>query len=48
MWVMFGWAALIVMLTGVGFFTLFFGLAVVMPLLGYATWHAYRDVIQPH
>ena len=46
--VMFGWAALIVILTGVGFFTLFFGLAVVMPLLGYATWHAYRDVIRPH
>lgn len=45
--VMFGWAALIVMLTGVGFLTLFFGLAVVMPLLGYATWHAYRDVIRP-
>lgn len=46
--VMFGWAALIVILTGVGFFTLFFGLAVVMPLLGCAAWHAYRDVIRPH
>lgn len=45
--VMFGWAALIVILTGVGFLTLFFGLAVVMPLLGYATWHAYRDVVRP-
>jgi uncharacterized membrane protein len=45
--VMFGWAALIVLLTGVGFVTLFLGLAVVMPLLGYASWHAYRDVIEP-
>ena len=45
--VMFGWAALIVVLTGVGVITLFLGLAVVMPLLGYATWHAYRDVIGP-
>ncbi len=46
--VMFGWAALIVVLTAVGVLTLFLGLAVVMPLLGYATWHAYRDVIVPH
>jgi uncharacterized membrane protein len=45
--VMFGWAALIVLLTGVGFVTLFLGLAVVMPLLGHASWHAYRDVIEP-
>lgn len=46
--VMFGWAALIVLLTGAGFVTLFLGLAVVMPLLGHASWHAYRDVIEPH
>jgi uncharacterized membrane protein len=45
--VMFGWAGLIVLLTGAGFVTLFLGLAVVMPLLGYASWHAYRDVIEP-
>jgi uncharacterized membrane protein len=45
--VMFGWAALIVVLTAVGVATLYLGLAVVMPLLGYATWHAYRDVISP-
>ncbi len=46
--VMFGWAALVVVLTAVGVVTFFLGLAVVMPLLGYATWHAYRDVIRPH
>ncbi|MBM3564653.1 MAG: DUF2189 domain-containing protein [Alphaproteobacteria bacterium] len=46
--VMFGWAALIVVLTAVGILTFYLGLAVVMPLLGYATWHAYRDVIRTH
>jgi len=25
----------------------FFGLAVVMPVLGHATWHLYRKVVQP-
>ncbi|MBE0626081.1 MAG: DUF2189 domain-containing protein [Burkholderiales bacterium] len=39
------WAALIVVLTAVGFATFLFGLAVVLPLLGHATWHAYRDLI---
>ena len=27
--------------------TLFFGLAVVMPVLGHATWHLYRRVVEP-
>ena len=26
---------------------LFVGLAVVMPVLGHATWHLYRKVVQP-
>ena len=39
------WAALIVLLTAVGLSTLFLGLLVTMPLIGHATWHAYRDVI---
>src|SRR5262245_5083452 len=26
---------------------LFFGLTVVMPLLGHATWHLYRKVVEP-
>ncbi len=25
----------------------FFGLAVVMPVLGHATWHLYRKLVQP-
>ena len=39
------WALLIVGLTAVGFLTLLVGMVVVAPLLGYATWHAYRDLI---
>ena len=31
--------------TGVGLATLYLGLIVVVPLLGYATWHAYRDLV---
>ena len=39
------WAGLIVGLTAIGFFTLLVGMVFVAPLLGYATWHAYRDLI---
>jgi len=39
------WAALIVGLTALGFVTLLLGMIVVAPLLGHATWHAYRDLI---
>ncbi len=39
------WAALIVALVGVGLLTMFIGLAVAMPWIGFATWHAYRDTI---
>lgn len=39
------WASLIVMFTGIGLVTFFFGLVVIMPLIGYATWHAYRDLV---
>jgi uncharacterized membrane protein len=41
------WLASIILLTGLGFATAFVGLAVLFPLLGHATWHAYRDVIDP-
>jgi len=43
--VMFGWAALIVVVTAAGIATAFLGLAVGVPVLAYATWHAYRDVV---
>lgn len=39
------WAAIIVALTVVGFATYFVGLLVIMPIIGLASWHAYRDLI---
>ena len=41
------WAAIIVVFTVVGFATAFIGLAVLMPWLAYASWHAYRDTLSP-
>lgn len=41
------WAALIVALTAIGFATFFIGLIVLMPIVGHATWHAYRDLVEP-
>ena len=43
--VMIGWAALIVLFTGAGIVTAYIGLAVTLPLIGHATWHAYRDLV---
>ena len=39
------WATLIVGLTIFGFVTMLVGMMIVAPLLGYSTWHAYRDLI---
>ena len=39
------WACLIVMFVGVGLVTFYIGLVVTMPLVGHATWHAYRDLV---
>ncbi len=39
------WAALIAGFMALGIATLFVGLAVMFPLVGHATWHAYRDVV---
>jgi len=39
------WALLIVVLVGAGFASLFLGLVIVVPLIGHATWHAYRDLV---
>lgn len=41
------WALIIVGLTVIGFATLYIGLAFAMPILGHATWHAYRELIEP-
>jgi uncharacterized membrane protein len=40
------WSALILMLTIVGYAPLLGGLLIVAPLLGHATWHAYKDMIR--
>lgn len=38
------WAWLIAIITAAGVATAFVGLAVAFPLLGHATWHAYKDI----
>lgn len=43
--VMLTWGAIIAVLMSVGMATLFVGLAVVLPLLGHATWHLYRRLV---
>ena len=40
------WAGLIAVFTIAGVVTLFIGLAVTMPLVGYATWHAYKAIVE--
>jgi uncharacterized membrane protein len=44
-WVLAQWAAIILVLTALGFATAFLGLGLVMPLLAYATFHAYRETL---
>lgn len=39
------WAALIVLIVGMGFATLFIGLVVAVPWIGHATWHAYQALV---
>jgi uncharacterized membrane protein len=40
------WSVLIVAFTAIGFLTMLIGMIVLAPLLGHATWHAYRDLIE--
>lgn len=42
---MFWWAMIIMMLTGVSFLTGMFGFILLYPILGHASWHAYREVV---
>lgn len=39
------WGTLIVVFTAAGLATLYLGLIVTLPLIGHATWHAYRDLV---
>jgi len=41
------WAALIAILIFAGLATFYLGLAITAPLVGHATWHAYREVVAP-
>ncbi len=39
------WAAIIMGLTALGMATMLLGLALIVPVLGHASWHAYLDVV---
>ncbi len=41
------WGLIVAAGLAIGSVPLFFGLAVVMPVLGHATWHLYRRVVEP-
>ncbi len=43
---MFIWAILIVACVAIGFATMMIGMVLLLPLLGHATWHAYKDLVQ--
>ena len=45
-WTMALWGIIVVVLTVVGFLTAMAGFIVIIPWLGYATWHGYRDTLQ--
>jgi uncharacterized membrane protein len=40
------WSGLILVLTVIGYAPLLGGLLIIAPLLGHATWHAYKDMIR--
>ena len=42
------WGLIVAALLVVGSIPFFLGLAVVVPLLGHATWHLYRKVVEPN
>jgi uncharacterized membrane protein len=44
-WVMLTWGITVSVFTAIGFLTAMLGFTVIIPLLGYATWHAYRDTL---
>jgi uncharacterized membrane protein len=44
---MLAWGLIVAALLVIGSLPLFFGLTVVMPILGHATWHLYRKAVEP-
>ncbi len=41
------WGVIVAVLLLIGSLPLFFGLAIIVPVLGHATWHLYRKVVEP-
>ena len=39
------WAGLIVLFSGAGLVTAYLGLIITLPLIGHATWHAYKNLV---
>ncbi len=44
-WTMALWAWLIALFIGAGLITAYVGLIVTLPLIGHASWHAYKDIV---
>jgi uncharacterized membrane protein len=42
---MLAWGVIVAVLVAFGSLPFFVGLAVVMPILGHATWHLYRKIV---
>jgi uncharacterized membrane protein len=40
------WATILMLLTGLGFATLLLGMIVILPWLGHASFHAYKDLVR--
>jgi uncharacterized membrane protein len=47
LFVMAAWGLIVAVLLAIGSLPFFVGLAVVLPVLGHATWHLYRKVVEP-
>ena len=45
--VMAAWGAIVVVLLAAGAIVLLVGLAAVLPIVGHATWHLYRKIVEP-
>lgn len=43
--VLFLWAVIVALIVVIGFATAFIGFVILMPLVGHATWHAYKETI---
>jgi uncharacterized membrane protein len=46
-WVMAVWGVIVVVLLAAGASLLLMGLPAILPILGHATWHLYRKMVEP-